>query len=126
MRKRTSPREGVQSKYLFGFTAEYVVNPKLALGFAGTGTSSSSVGFGRLYPSTAVKAVYNVTRATQASVDLGTRVVSKRMVSQSFGDIAVNQTLRRNLALNVGLGTTFNAVPNVKAHYLASGFTYQR
>lgn len=115
----------VQSTYLFGLAAEYVVNPKIALGFAANGTSSSRVGFARILPSTAARAVYNLTPATQVSVDVGTGIVSKRMVGQSFGDISLNETLYRTLGFNVGLGTTFNVVSNVKAHYLASGFTYR-
>lgn len=121
---RFSPNH-VQSKYLFGLTAEYVVNPKLALGFATNGTSSSRVGFQRILLSATTRAAYNVTPVTQISADLGTGVVSKRMVWQTFGDISVNQALRDNLAFNVGVGSAFNAVSNVKAHYLASGFTYR-
>jgi hypothetical protein len=121
---RFSPNQ-VQSRYLFGLTTEYVVNPKLALGFALNGTSSSSVGFGQIFPSTTVRAAYNVTPATQFSVDVGTRTIAQHTAGQSFGDVSFSQMQARNLAFNVGLGSAFNAVANVKAHYLASGFTYR-
>ena len=121
---RFSPNH-VQPRYNFGVTTEYAVNRKLAVGLATTGTSSSRVGFARILPSATLKAGYDLTPATQITADVGTHIATPRHGGQSFGDTWINERLGKNWLFNVGLGTSFNATENAKAHYLASGFNYR-
>lgn len=111
-----------QSKYAVGLTSSFTVAPRLTLGVVAGGTSSGTVGFQRVLPSLAVNGGYAASNNTQFSVDLGSRISSRRSVAQSFGDASINQRLRRNLLFSVGVGTSFNPVGNAKSHYLASGF----
>lgn len=113
-----------QSRYLIGVTSAYEAAPKLLLGFAGSGTSSGTVGFAQVLPSEAFKAAYDFNAKTQLSTDIGTRFPARRS-PQSFGDIAVNQTISKRFVLKVGAGTTFNPALDAKCHYLASGFNYR-
>ena len=71
------------------------------------------------------RAAYDLRPDVQLSTDLGTRIVTRHAVAQSFGDFAVTRRFDRHLSFTVGLGTTFNAVNDAKAHYLASGFNYR-
>ena len=114
----------VQSRYVFGVASDFVVTRRLTLGINATGTSSAREGFGLILPSVVVSSAYDVGARTQVVAGLGTRTVTHRSVSQSFGDIGVNQVLSKNWIFNVGLGSTFNAVNETKPHYLASGFIY--
>jgi hypothetical protein len=111
-----------QPKYILDLTGGYRLNRRATLSAIATGASSHSVGFQRILPTLAVRTSYDASTVTQISTDLGERVVARRAVAQSFGDVAVNERLRKNLHFAVGLGTTFNPVSNAKAHYLASGF----
>jgi hypothetical protein len=111
-----------QPKYVLDMTAGYHVGDRTTFSAIATGTSSSSVGFQRVFPSVAVRTAYDTSAATQISTDFGERVVARHSAQQTFGDVALNERLRKNLRFAVGLGTTFNAVSNAKAHYLASGF----
>ena len=115
----------VQSRYVLGFSSEYALSSKLTLGFSTLGTSSGDAGFQRILPSAAFKAAYSLTPATELSTDLGTRLAARKCSGQSFGDIAFSQTLRKNLAFKLGVGTTFNPMTNTKPHYLAGGFNYR-
>jgi hypothetical protein len=67
---------------------------------------------------------YDSSVATQFSTDIGTRIVTRHSVAQSYGDVAINERIRKNTTFDVGLGTTFNPVSNAKAHYLASGLNF--
>ena len=66
---------------------------------------------------------YDLSPKTQFSCDFGGRIIQRHTVAQSYGDVAINQRLHKDVTIAVGLGTTFNSVSNAKAHYLASGFT---
>ncbi len=111
-----------QPKYVVDLSAGYRVNARSTVSAIATGASSRSVGFERIAPSLAVRESYDTSGTTEITTDLGTRVVTRHGVPQSFGDVAVNERLRKDLRFSVGLGTTFNPVSNAKAHYLASGF----
>jgi hypothetical protein len=114
-----------QSRYSFGLASDVSITSKWTLGATGAATSSSRAGFGLLLPSLDVTAGYAPNAHTQFVTGLGTRIVSRRAVSQSFTDVGVNQILDKKLFFMVGLGTTFNAVNSTKPHYLATGFTYR-
>ena len=111
-----------QPKYVFDATAGYRLSRRATLSALATGASSHSVGFQRIFPSLAVRESYDVSATTQISTDLGARIVTRHERAQSFGDVAVNERLRKNLEFSVGLGTAFNPILDAKAHYLASGF----
>lgn len=119
---RFSPNQ-IQPRYVFGITSAYALEPRLDVGIAMSGTSSGTVGFQRILPSEAVRASYALGSHTNLATDIGSRFPA-RHAQQTFGDVALDQTLLRNLAFTVGLGTAFNAAMNSKAHYLASGFNY--
>jgi hypothetical protein len=114
-----------QPKYMLTATIGYRAASRVTLSATVTGTSSGAVGFNRITPSAAVRLAYDFGAKTQVSWDIGARFVVRHAVAQSYGDIAVNQQLRKNLTFAVGLGTTFNPVSDAKAHYLASGFNLQ-
>ncbi len=114
-----------QPKYVVDLSAGYRVNARAVVSAIATGASSRSVGFARIAPSLTVRTAYDLSPVTQISTDLGTRVVARGTVAQSFSDIAINERLRKNLRFAVGLGTTFNPVSDAKAHYLASGFDFK-
>jgi hypothetical protein len=111
-----------QPKYVLDLTAGYHAGDRATFSAIATGASSRNVGFERIFPSVALRTAYDTSTATQISTDFGERIVARHSTAQSFGDVAVNERLRKNLHVAVGLGTTFNAVSNAKAHYLASGF----
>ena len=115
----------VQPKYVFDLSGGYRLNARASVSAIATGASSHSVGFQRIFPSLAIRTSYGTSATTQISTDLGERVVARHAAAQSFGDVAVNERLRKDLHFSVGLGTTFNPVSNAKAHYLASGFDLQ-
>ena len=117
---RFSPNQ-VQPRYVFGFSSMYAMNSRWTLGFAGSGTSSGRVGFQRVLPSEALTTAYSLGLGTSISTDIGNRFPA-RTTPQSFGDIAVDQSLGAKMRFKVGLGTTFNSALQSKAHYLASGF----
>jgi len=99
--------------------------PSPTLSAIATGSSSSQVGFQRIFPAAALRAAYDTSSVFQVSTDFGTRFIARHSVSQSYGDVSVNQRLRKNLTFAVGAGTAFNPVSNEKAHYLASGFSFR-
>lgn len=113
-----------QPKYIFDFTAGYRVGRRATLSAMATGSSSHLVGFGRIAPSATVRFAYDAGHRTQISTGFGARVVARGNVTQSYGDIAVNEVLHKNITWAIGLGTAFNPVRNAKAHYLASGFNF--
>jgi hypothetical protein len=113
-----------QPRYVVDFTVGYHLLPRATLSAIATGSSSRQVGFNQVSPAAAVRMAYDSSVATQFSTDLGTRVVTRHSVAQSYGDVAVNERLRKNTTFTVGLGTTFNPVSNAKAHYLASGLNF--
>ena len=113
-----------QPRYVIDLTAGYHVTRRMTLSAIATGTSSRTVGLERINPAAAVRVAYDASATTQISTDFGERVVVRRSVAQSYGDVAVNERLRKNVTFAVGLGTTFNPVSNAKAHYLASGFNF--
>ena len=112
-----------QSQYEIGLSSGLTVSQRLSVGLAAEGISSGRVGFERILPLLAVNSSYTMNRALRVAADLGTRLVSRNVVAQSFGDVAINQKLGHNVIYNVGVGTTFNPVANAKSHYLASGFS---
>ena len=120
---RFSPNQ-TQSRYVFGVTSAYELTPRFAMGFATSGASSGSVGFARLLPAQIFKASYAIGSRTAITADLGSREPARR-TPQSFGDIAVNESLNTHVAVKIGVGTTFNSAMNSKAHYLATGFNYR-
>jgi hypothetical protein len=113
-----------QAKYILDLTAGFHLTSRGTLSAIATGASSSTVGLQRIDPAAAVRYAYDASVATQVSTDFGERIVARHAVAQSYGDLAVNQRLRKNITFDVGLGTTFNMVSNAKAHYLASGFNF--
>ena len=121
---RFSPNQ-TQPKYALGFTSDYALSPRFMIGFSSAGTSSGSVGFQRVLPSGAFTASYNASAFTAITTDLGTHITARHSTAQSFGDLAIDQTVSKHLVLKLGLGTTFNPVGDTKAHYLASGVNYR-
>jgi len=115
-----------QSRYQFAVTSDFQITPRLGLGVSAAGTSSGSVGFERVLPALTFRTAYDLSANTQIVTGLGTRIVGRHEVSQSVGNIAVNQRLYKNTLFGVGVGTSFNAVANAKVHYLASGFSFRR
>ncbi len=113
-----------QPRYITDLTAGYRLTPRATVSAMATGTSSSTAGFERVTPAFALRGAYNTSATTQISADLGERLVERRSASQSYGDLAVSERLRKNVTFAVGLGTTFNPVSDAKAHYLASGFDF--
>jgi hypothetical protein len=111
-----------QPRYVIDMTAGFHLMRGVTLSAIATGTSSSNVGFERVNPAAALRLAYDTSARTQISADLGARILVRHGAAQNYGDVAVNERLRRNLTFDVGLGTTFNPVSNAKAHYLASGF----
>ena len=111
-----------QARYVLDMTAGFRLTTHSTLSAIATGASSLSVGLQRIDPAAAVRYAYDTSSTTQVSTDVGERIVARHAVAQSYGDIAINQRLRKNITFDVGLGTTFNMVSNAKAHYLASGF----
>jgi opacity protein-like surface antigen len=114
-----------QPKYVLAATVGFHVARHVTFSAVASAASSHEVGFNRTTPSATVRTAYDFGTKTQVSADLGTRIVQLHTVAQSYGDIAVNERLRKNLTFAVGLGTTFNPVSNAKAHYLASGFNLE-
>jgi hypothetical protein len=53
------------------------------------------------------------------------RTVGAATSHQSFGDVAVSRLISRKLALDVGVGTSFNSVANAKTHDLAAGLSFR-
>jgi hypothetical protein len=98
-----------QPRYVVDFAMGYHLLPHATLSAIATGSSSRQVGFNQVSPSAAVRMAYD------------SSVVTRHSVAQSYGDVAVNERLRKNTTFTIGLGTTFNPVSNAKAHYLASG-----
>jgi hypothetical protein len=111
-----------QAKYVVDLTAGYHLNARSTLSAIATGASSLTVGLQRIEPAAALRYAYDTGASTQISTDFGARIIARHSVAQSYGDVALNQRLGRNVTLDAGLGTTFNSVSNAKAHYLASGF----
>jgi hypothetical protein len=111
-----------QSKYLLTASYGYLIGPRTTLTASATGTLSREVGFNRIKPAATVRLAYDLSPKTQLSGDFGARIVTRGTVAQSYGDVAINQRLHKDVTFAVGLGTTFNSVSNAKAHYLASGF----
>jgi len=114
-----------QSRYALGLSSAYTVGSKFNVGFSGQGTSSATRGFGRIQPDGALSAAYDPSAQTQISTDLGTRVSGRKSLSQSYSDVAVDESLAKHFVFKVGIGTTFNPVANAKPHYLASGIDYR-
>jgi hypothetical protein len=114
-----------QPRYILDFTGGVQLSPRATLSAIATGSSSSQVGFQRIFPAAALRAAYDTSSVFQVSTDFGTRFIARHSVSQSYGDVSVNQRLRKNLTFAVGAGTAFNPVSNEKAHYLASGFSFR-
>jgi hypothetical protein len=75
----------------------------------------------RWFPISVFDLAFLADQRTQISTDFGGKTIMRRASAQAFGDISVARLLSRNLALNLGLGTTFNPVAGTKAHYLALG-----
>jgi hypothetical protein len=113
-----------QAKYIFDFTAGFQLTPRSTLSAIATGASSSTVGFQHVNPAAAVRYAYDTSSVTQVSTDFGARIVAHHSAAQAYGDVAVNERLRKNITFDVGLGTAFNPVSNAKAHYLASGLNF--
>jgi hypothetical protein len=113
-----------QPRYVLDFTVGYHLLPRATLSAIATGSSSRQVGFNQISPAAAVRMAYDSSVATQFSTDIGTRIVTRHSVAQSYGDVAINERIRKNTTFDVGLGTTFNPVSNAKAHYLASGLNF--
>jgi hypothetical protein len=111
-----------QPKYVLDATAGYRLSRRAVLSALATAASSHSVGFQRIFPSLQMRGSFDLSPTTQVSTGLGARIVTRHEHAQSFGDIAINERLRKQLEFSVGLGTAFNPVNNAKAHYLASGF----
>jgi hypothetical protein len=114
-----------QARYLVGIASDVALTQKWTLNGTVEGTSSARYGFGQVLPTIDAGAAYAPTLHTQVEADLGERIVSRHALAQAFGNAAINQRLDTKLILTAGVGTTFNAVNDSKAHYLAAGFTYR-
>lgn len=114
-----------QPRYFIGLTNDYLVSPKFVLGFVASGTSSGTVGFERVLPGVALRAADQVAPATEFVSTLGTRLIGRHATGQSFTDLSLERALRAHTLFDLGIGTTFNAVSNTKAHYVASGFDFK-
>lgn len=115
-----------QSKVALGGVTDLALTPRWTLGLNGGIESTERSGFGLLRPSLGISAAFAANERTQFVAGLGSSVVTRHAVPQSYADIAINQRLSRRTRFVVGLGSTFNAVAGAKAHYLASGFSYRR
>lgn len=115
-----------QSKYQLGLTSDFQLTPRFALGVSASGTSSGTAGLERVLPALAVRTAFDLSRYTQVVASLGTRIAGRREVAQSNGNISLNERLRKNTLLGIGIGTSFNPVANAKVHYLASGLSFLR
>jgi hypothetical protein len=113
-----------QPRYVIDMTAGFHLTRSMTVSAIATGTSSKNVGFERVNPAAALRVAYYSSARTQLSADLGTRILVRHGAAQNYGDVAVNERLRKNVTFSVGLGTTFNPVSDAKAHYLASGFNF--
>ena len=113
-----------QSKYNVDVSAGYRLTDHLSFDGSIAGVTSRSTVFQRIFPASTFGVGHAVGPNTLLSSDLGTRFLARRTSPQSFGDLAIAEALRRNVIFDLGLGTAFNPVSNVKAHYLAAGFDY--
>jgi hypothetical protein len=112
-----------QPKYALDVASMYRLTRKVTIKEFTQASTSHSIGFGGVLPVEALGADIAQSPSMVFSTDVGTRVVTARARTQSFGEISVKRLLDRKLAFNVGLGTTFNPVANTKAHYLSAGLT---
>jgi hypothetical protein len=110
-----------QSKYALELTSGYRLTQAVTVNASLAGESSRTVGFQRIDPLTMLGMAYQLNLRTQLSTSVGTRTFGRVATPQQFGNVGLNELLRRNVSFNIGLGTTFNAISNAKAHYLASG-----
>jgi hypothetical protein len=110
-----------QSKYALDLTSGYRLTQAVTLNASLAGESSRTAGFQHIDPITMLGVAYQLNLRTQLSTSVGTRTFGRVSTPQQFGNVALNELLRRNVSFNVGLGTTFNPISNAKAHYLASG-----
>jgi hypothetical protein len=114
-----------QSKTSVDFTSGYRLSDRFALstlfgetdGHTVAGMQSTQ----RWFPMSALGIGFMMDPHTQISTDFGSRTIMRRASVQSFGDISAARRLSQNMALNLGLGTTFNPMAGAKAHYLAFG-----
>ena len=113
-----------QPKYVLDITAGYQLFARATLSAMATASSSRQVGLEQVSPAAALRMAYDSSTSTQISTDIGTRVIDRHLVPQSYGDVSLNERLRKNVNFAIGVGTTFNPVSNAKAHYLASGFNW--
>ncbi len=114
-----------QARYVIAVSAGYKLTGRAALSAMATAASYSNFGLERIVPALVLRYAYDAGPATQISADLGTRVLARRLVSQNYGDFAVNERLRKNIRFSWASARRFNSVSNTKAHYLASGFTFR-
>ena len=79
--------------------------------------------FNRIKPAATVRLAYDLSPKTQLSGDFGARIVTRGTVAQSYGDVAINQRLHKDVTFAVGLGTTFNSVSNQRHTTLQAAST---
>ena len=122
---RYSPDCGQQPKYTLHFAGLYQVDSTFALtGFVGASTSRR-VGVTRDFPGASVGAKIHADQQTDVSIDVGSRFIARLAHPQSFGDISVERLFGKRIAVDVGLGTSFNPVIDTKSHYLAAGVNFR-
>jgi hypothetical protein len=106
-------------------TAFYRLSQIFTLDGYAAGAMTNVRGTSRLLPTLDLGLGYAVASNTQISTGIGSRALAFHNRSQTFGDVSVSRVLRKNLALDTGLGTTFNPVSNAKAHYLSAGLDFK-
>jgi len=114
-----------QPKYAVDVTSLYRLTQTVSLDALVAGETSRTLGVERVLPAMDLGVGYDFAPDTELSTDLGTRFVRRRAHWQGFGDFSITQLLRKNLAFDTGIGTTFNPVSNAKAHYIAAGLDFR-
>ncbi len=117
--------KSAQPSFALDSTAFYRLSQIISLSGYAAGAMTNVRGVSRLLPTVDVGIGYAIAQDTQISTGIGSRALAFHNRSQTFGDLSVSRVLRKNLALDTGLGTTFNPVSNAKAHYLSAGLDFK-
>jgi hypothetical protein len=110
-----------QGAYGLDVASLYRLSGSVAVDGSVTGLVTRIRGSERMLPTMNLGISYDVAPTTQVATDLGSRTLARFGRTQKFGDVTVTHVLHKNLALDTGLGTAFNAMSNAKAHYLSAG-----
>lgn len=114
---------GGQQKYRFEVNSGFLATPAVTLRALIGAQTKHDAGFGTVEPRSAIGADFATTRATRLSLDVGTQLGDRAGVAQSFGDATFTWRAQQRAAIELGLGTAFNASSGTKPHYLSAGVT---